>query len=280
MDNLSPSAFVLGITERIRIAAHLPILLVRNLRGRLVAPEAETLARLVETNATCIDIGAHCGSWTLPFSRHLTGGRVLAIEALPYYAGLLRSFTVFRRNVVVFNLAAVSLARRVEIVWKDPLGRRLTGFTHMAGKNESPSASVIVRGQRIDDIVEYGRWNAVKFIKVDVEGAELDALKGCLGVIGQGRPLIYAEINRDYCARYGHEPKDVHELLTALSYTAWRLVENKLVAFGHGDYRPDDNILFVPAERVGLLPMALAPQGVRESALTPVLPSRDGSSAR
>lgn len=238
----------------LRQRAHEAVWVARHLTNRYVASEAERLRRWLPPDGVCVDAGAHAGSWSVALSRLVPRGRVLAIEALPYYAGMLRR--VLRvlgcRNVEVVNAALTSAEEPVELVWKNAKGERLTGCTHVRGEDEAATDALTVRGMTLDYLFQQTS-DRVCFVKMDIEGAELLALLGATGVLTRDRPILYLELDARHCARYGYEPAAVFDFFSQRGYTA-------LVARHGEDLRPvsrqgyehsgQTDLWFVPAEQV------------------------------
>ena len=55
----------------------------------------------------------------------------------------------------------------------------------------------------------------VPFIKIDVEGAELQVLRGAVNTIGKNKPIIVFEHGLGAADYYGIAPEEVYDLLTA-----------------------------------------------------------------
>src|SRR5262249_35136776 len=66
---------------------------------------------------------------------------------------------------------------------------------------------------RLDDLLPAGV--RIDFIKIDVEGAELDVLRGAQATIRRDKPRILFEHARIHNAEYGTTPEMVYDLLTA-----------------------------------------------------------------
>ena len=79
----------------------------RHLTGQYDVSEISVVARFIRPDEICLDIGAHAGSWTRPLSKLVERGHVYAIEALPYYAKVLKLTVALLRlkNVSVINRA-------------------------------------------------------------------------------------------------------------------------------------------------------------------------------
>jgi len=60
------------------------------------------------------------------------------------------------------------------------------------------------------------------FIKLDVEGSELEALQGAVDTIKRCRPIIQCEINPPLLKKFGHTPEDVEAWLKVRGYRTER----------------------------------------------------------
>ena len=67
----------------------------------------------------------------------------------------------------------------------------------------------------LDDLAE--RHFVPDYVKIDIEGAEFDALAGSK-MIAEHRPILYLEVGRAALAGYGHAPEDLDALLRRLGY--------------------------------------------------------------
>jgi FkbM family methyltransferase len=232
--------------------AHAAVWSVRHLRGQLTPPELALLAPLIQRGDICLDIGAHAGSWLFPLGR-LVGpaGRVIGFEALPYYARVLRATkaVVGTSNVSVLNNAVTEDGAPVRMIWQDPAGARLTGRTHIAGQGEKASAGIEIAGVTIDTVCA-ALAGRISFVKIDIEGAELGALRGGLATLRQHRPIVYSEVVEAHLNRYGHTTQRLFSFFSDIDYRALSVAEGKISSTTAADAAAFNDILFVPAESV------------------------------
>jgi FkbM family methyltransferase len=221
----------------------------RHLAGMLPASELQPLLRLLADDDVFLDVGGHAGSWSVPASRVLTRGRVYAFEALPYYSRVLSKTLAImgRRNVTVVPAAVSDAEGRLEILWKDDSGRRLTGMTRIR-REEQGGETVSVRAITIDGFRRQHPEGRVRLIKCDVEGAELLVLRGAAQTIDTARPLIFCELYEDYCARFGYSARDVFSFFQPRSYTTLQFVSGAFRPIAPAAYRGAGDVLFVPSE--------------------------------
>ncbi|WP_332816234.1 FkbM family methyltransferase [Ramlibacter sp.] len=245
-----------GPATRMRHAAHALVMAKRHLTGSLDVPELALLRRFIAHDSTCLDIGAHAGSWSRPLSRLAPEGIVYSFEALPYYADVLR--ILFRllhlSNARVVNVAVSDRQGVLKIAWKDEQGRRLTGTTHVLGSHEAAVSVVEVPSVSLDHFVARERIARVDFIKVDVEGAEMFVYAGARGLLHRCRPVVFCELDERWTARYDYDTDKVFDLFESLGYGAYTITgAAKALRTDRHTYSRRGDVLFVPDGKRHLL---------------------------
>jgi FkbM family methyltransferase len=215
-------------------------------------PELTCLTPFLRQDDVFLDVGAHAGAWAVPISRALDAGHVYAFEAFPYYARLLTNVVrLMRRPNVTVVLGAVADHRgETSIVWKDAHGRRLTGRTHMSASAPA-NVSVTVPTLTIDEFYAHLPVRRVGLMKCDVEGAELLVFRGAERTIGTWRPVVFCEINAEYCERYGYSMSDVFDFFSARAYACFTVDGGALRPLVPSAYSGLGDVVFVPSE-IGL----------------------------
>jgi len=151
--------------------------------------------RFVAAGSYCIDVGANVGAVTLALARQVgPSGRVLAIEpGPPYVARLCRNLRANPRlaNRVVVLPAGLSEAEG-SLLWRPdpnhPFNAGLSQVHSTAVPGELPVAVTT-----LDAAVAWQGWKRVDFIKIDVEGMELEVLRGARDTLESLRPLVLFE---------------------------------------------------------------------------------------
>lgn len=119
-----------------------------------------------------VDVGAGVGEEALVFSR-LVGptGRVIAIEAHPRTAECLRRTVALSRctNVTVLACAVSDRDGEVHIGDED---------AHLANSIVAGGVGVAVPARRLDAVLREAGLDRVDFVKMNIEGAEVAALRG------------------------------------------------------------------------------------------------------
>lgn len=254
-----------GGRVRAEIAArlHAAVWFRRNFGGRSDVPEMQLLDEIDLTSRAAIDVGAHSGNWTLNLARRVgPTGVVLAYEALPHYGRALSiSMRLQRvRNVRIRIFAVGDCEKKISLRWRSNTNEFLTGRTHVE-PGVQPSASVIeVRMVSLDrDLESCGVCPSdVGFVKIDVEGAELEVLRGASNLLSVGRPVVYLEAEPPWLERLGHSVGDIFDEMAGHNYQPHLVSESGLTATSvasylaqYADRREYNNVLFLPAPASG-----------------------------
>jgi FkbM family methyltransferase len=141
-----------------------------------------------------IDVGAHVGRYTILGSK-LVGqeGKVIAIEAHPSNFQLLQRNLHHNKldNVIAFNCAAYSEdGVNVRLFMPDrQLGSTI--YNTVMEKRDATNKFVSVPALRLDSIVQHSgiRDDEVNWMKIDVEGAEYEVLKGAEKILRKSKEI-------------------------------------------------------------------------------------------
>ncbi len=178
---------------------------------------ARFLRRWVRPGFVAFDIGANIGTYTVPLSR-LVGptGRVVAFEPnRPTFACLRHNVRQNRlANVVALRAAAGPHPGRAALVVTDAN----YGEVHLApGVPAADQPGVTVT--TVDTEVARLGLERVDFIKLDVEGFELAALRGARDTLARTSDLVVqTEIVAAHAARYGFGLEELVAFFAELGY--------------------------------------------------------------
>jgi len=137
----------------------------------------------VGTGALVFDVGAHAGDRTACFGR--LGARVICVEPQRLFALFLRISNAFDRNVRVLScvISDTQGAKTLRINSRNPTTSTLSdSFVQAANsgalgwQGQQWDRSVTVASVTLDHLI--AQYGCPDFIKIDVEGAEFDVLRG------------------------------------------------------------------------------------------------------
>ena len=137
-----------------------------------------------------VDIGAHIGKYTIEAAIRVgEEGKIIAVEPLPSNFEILKKNIKINklRNVAAFNLAAwhsnCNLTFYVGI--SSAQGGAMKDFGH---------GTLEVEGRSMDALLNRSDINKIDWIKMDVEGAEYEALLGLEETLRKFKPRLMIEV--------------------------------------------------------------------------------------
>jgi FkbM family methyltransferase len=202
----------LGVDSQVK---HLRALTDKGMRRDLRDHEAFRLllAATIRRDSHTIDVGAHAGDVLGEMIRLAPEGRHLAYEPIPYLAAqLFESYpTAEVRNAALSDTAGSSTFQHVV---------DMPGFSGLRRRGGIPDDARVeeidVTVERLDDSLPEGF--APAFIKIDVEGAEFQVMRGAAETIARHQPLIAFEHGVQGSDHYGTTPRMMHEFLAGNGY--------------------------------------------------------------
>jgi FkbM family methyltransferase len=144
-----------------------------------------------------IDIGAHIGKYTMQAAKIVGNeGIVIAIEAEPTTFKALTEGVASNgfSNVVTLNLAVYDKECGV-VLHSVPIGGKLMKGKGLTSIKRDVGPGIEVMAKPLDQIIDELKLTKVDFIKIDVEGAELEVLKGAKKTLLDFKPTLVVEIS-------------------------------------------------------------------------------------
>lgn len=164
------------------------------------------LRNYIPKGGTVLDVGAFIGDHTKYYSDKVgEHGHVLAIEPdKDNYECLMFNLGTFRyKNVLPLNIGLgekVSSGKSIQIDTNK-------GMNYVTAGDDFEILPMAAIGfKRLD------------FIKIDVEGMEMEVLKGGAQIIQEFKPVMLIEINRMTLDRKGIRYSDIFDYLTSIGY--------------------------------------------------------------
>jgi len=146
------------------------------------AGDLEFALKNVKNKSVALDVGAHFGSWTRILSQKFN--EVVAVEGAPENFNCLLKNTEQFHNIECINCAIGNDFGNVDIGFLPGQPTKNSGGMAIIGDGDIPMIT-------IDSL----NLKALDFLKIDIEGYEIPALRGGMKTIMKYKPVIVIEDN-------------------------------------------------------------------------------------
>jgi FkbM family methyltransferase len=196
----------------------------------------------VPGDAVVFDVGAHAGQFSKLFAAMAPRGEVFAFEPSVYARSVLGPALAWNRvrNVEIVPLglsdADATMVLHTPIKKRGQLGFGLAHLGEDTGARATQEQAI--RLTTMDGFVAERGLTRLDFIKADVEGWELHALKGGARTLAAFRPALFLEVVESSLARAGATAADIWAELEPIGYRARKARDfHPVEGFaGDGDY--------------------------------------------
>ena len=175
--------------------------------------DTDVFKNSVKEGDIVVDVGASIGYYTLIAARIVGNkGKVFAFEPDPKNFEILKKNVEINKyhNVVLEQKAVSSITGKINLYSSEGIG------FHSTNNPNSTSPAFPVESVSLDDY--FGKRNLldkIDFVKIDVEGAEFQVLKGMTTILKQSLHLkIFTEFMKYFLVQVGVEPKNMLQLLS------------------------------------------------------------------
>lgn len=170
----------------------------------------QVIESLLREGMTVIDVGANIGYYPSLEAYKVRGeGRVIAIEPVPRNLELLRA-NVTRNNLENIQVVGGAVGQR------DGFGQiylsEYSNWHSTMRSRQTGAAAVQVRMYTLDSLTKELELDRVDLVRMDIEGAEVIAIKGMLNTLQTYRPKIAIEMHPPLVGR-----DEIRGLLDTLS---------------------------------------------------------------
>ena len=193
-----------------------------------------TLEREIEPGDVVVDVGAHVGVHALSAARRLRelagGGHVIAFEPAPDSAAAIRAAAVSNGlPVQVVETALGDADGEIELRGDPRYDARDAGIRSQFGTGEVVARAPVTT---LDAWAERNGLEHLDVVKLDIEGAEILALRGMQATLKRLRPRLLAiEVKDVVMARGPGDEASLHALLSEAGYAPAGSPERHIALF-------------------------------------------------
>ncbi|HET9054425.1 MAG TPA: FkbM family methyltransferase, partial [Cyclobacteriaceae bacterium] len=180
------------------------------------------LNKFLKKDMVFVDIGANLGEYSLFAARRLSSGKVLAFEPMPKMYALLeenRALNQFE-NITIFKYG---LSAQEAILPIHEIENAHEGLSTFFPGDQKSRTITNVPLKVFDAEMDSLGIERIDFVKIDIEGSELNALKGAKKSIQKFKPVVMVEINQKTYGMAGYSVEDMFSFFAELSYTPFEI---------------------------------------------------------
>ncbi|MBN2006007.1 MAG: FkbM family methyltransferase [Anaerolineae bacterium] len=198
-----------------------------------VLPENFALLKdLIQPGSRVLDLGAHIGTFSLYAAA--AGYCVLSVEASPSNVALFKQSLLRNKfdSVKIVETAVSDYVGTAEFIVAGPHSLLATPLL------DNPRITVPVT--TVGDILRIEGWDAVDFIKMDIEGAEVAAIRGMTDLLStEHAPTIFYESNGHTLRMFDETPGRLMSVLEGFGYRCYLVEENRLIPYHSADLQTE-----------------------------------------
>jgi FkbM family methyltransferase len=174
----------------------------------------------IREDDTIFDIGGHIGLNAVLFAKLAPKGKIFVFEPAP------NTFNIISKTLGINNLQ-----HRVTVTQQAVSNKSGSTFFYMADTNLADNANSLIHHRTdkklkkievqlttIDEFIKANSIQKVDFIKMDVEGAELDALKGGIACLKKHKPKMTLGLHPQPIKQKGDSLEEIYDLLIDCNY--------------------------------------------------------------
>jgi FkbM family methyltransferase len=210
--------------------------------------QADLLLELAGESKHFIDVGANMGFYSLAMCAENKSLIVDSFEPQPNVYNILHENVLlnkFSTRITTHNLGLGSSKGELIMFVPKFTGSAGASFRNLHQK-EGASTQIVVPVNLLDD---FGK-TSVDLIKLDVEGSELNVIKGAEKLVNLTKPTMVAELLRKWMRPFGHSPQMFLEKMFSYGYECLAIGTDSLKPIALiDDLTVETNFIFVHSEK-------------------------------
>lgn len=204
------------------------------------------LKNYIKKDFYVIEAGANNGSETIIIGNILKSGRgkIFAFEPAPL------PFKVLLINITLNELQQVIQPYDLLLGEEESYVNFFLASDSDANQGKSSkykfnesSQKITKRQTTLDKFIEEQNIEKVDFLKMDIQGSELDLMEGGINTLLKYHPIIFTEASNSELNRRGKSILDLYNKLISMDYDVFRITKNGLSLISKFDQVKDGNWL-------------------------------------
>lgn len=179
----------------------------------------QLIRKCILPDDNCVDVGAHTGDVLKFIAKQVPKGQHMAFEPIPQFYEYLKSNWEGRVRIYPYALSDTSGKSEFQWVKNAPAYSGLKKRQYKV--RQADIETIEVETRRLDGFKNPEK--SIRFIKIDVEGAELLVLNGALEILRTDRPFILFEFGLGASEYYKTTTKELYQFFNTKDYGLFTL---------------------------------------------------------
>ncbi len=187
--------------------------------GRYERNKMNLIMAWLKPGATFVDVGSNKGDFTLLAAKVVgSDGKVLSFEPEPENCYWIRKSVEANgyENIALFEVALSATDGTASLY----LGSKSGWHTLLPGQPNRSNGTITVMTRKLDSVLREANQARVDMIKIDVEGAELEVLKGARQALSNNSDIV---LLMDLHRYLGVDPAEVLKILEELDLNVYKV---------------------------------------------------------
>ena len=186
-----------------------------------------TALNYIKFGDNVLDIGSNFGQMAVLFSKAVGAGKVVSFEADPWIYKVFQKNILENgcRNVISYNNAVWDKTGEI-LLYPEADFSKFDSWGSF-GIDPTATAGQKIKSIKIDDI---NLPRPIKLIKIDIQGADLNALKGSKNLILTDKPIILFEHEELFDKQFNTSWKDYEDFFKEINYNIEKISINNYKA--------------------------------------------------
>lgn len=199
----------------------------------------------LKSDSVFLDIGSNIWFFSLLASTKIKEGKIYAIDADPLMA------QEVEKNITINNITtitAINTGVSDHEGWMDFYVAKDPAFSSFSELNPKICELKEIKNIKIstlDSIVEENKISHIDFMKIDIEGGELDCLHWATNILKNLKPTISIEICDNTLSQYNKKPMDIFNYMSSQGYKIFNFHSGVLMEEQLKESYEYENLIFI-----------------------------------
>lgn len=211
--------------------------------------DTPTIISLAQDTTTIVDIGGNIGQMAMLFAQYAK--KVYTFEPIPATANRLEQnigLNGLNEKVILSRVALTNYKGKIKF-GLPPKSNRGTGSTVIT--EQSKNNTIEVESVTLDEFIERNNITDVDLIKMDIEGAELFALRGMTKLLStSNKPILILEMTLVMMKQAGYGADELIDFLKGFGYICHEFTKNGLKRSLSEVHPQSENYCFLSSEHL------------------------------